>query len=154
MLLTGHKLLNRRKLGHLQESWEMRDASRHEPTPSSIIRGGIGRRRETLRGPMRSSLAQTRWRMQPTRHEEGSQRRRLHCSGAGSRSWTAKLESRGTRCKGWLPWIRSCSTSTNRNDYHILLLLQLMPPNCSPAATCTLSEIHSQSPLVVTRSTL
>ncbi len=80
----------------------MRDANRHEPTPRRVFKDGACRRPETLRGPMLCSLftlqsSMCHGRMQPTRHEEGAERRTLRyyelAVEAEQQSWKARIHT-------------------------------------------------------------
>ena len=85
----------------------MRDASRHEATPYSIMRDSAGRRPETLCGPMLGSLftlqsSLCHGRMQPTRHEDGTRRRKQRCSElaveAERQIWEARMHTAKAGC--------------------------------------------------------
>ncbi len=88
--------------------------------------------------------------------EEGAERRKLHYSElaveAEQQSWKARIQTAKAGCHELVATVYPLTV--NSNDYHVLLLLQATPHDYSLAASCTLSEIHSQSPLVVTLSTL
>lgn len=94
--------------------------------------------------------------MPPTRHEEGAERRKLRYSElaveAEQQSWKARIQTAKAGCHELVATVHLLTV--NSNDYHILLLLQAIPQAYSLAASCTLSEIHSKSPLVVTLSAL
>lgn len=88
----------------------MKDTSRHESTLYSIIRGSIGRKHETLCGPMLSIMLSLftlqdslcHRKMQPTSHEEEVERMKLRYSKlavkAEQQSWKARTDTAKAGC--------------------------------------------------------